>query len=90
MALAGGDVDGDGLMDIYLQRGGQGNKPDRLLINTRNGRRWRSVRIPQAATGDADDVLAIDQDRNGLTDFVVLNGLEKAGPVQLLAAFPDP
>jgi hypothetical protein len=90
VALAGGDVDGDGRVDLYLQRGGKGNKPDRLLMNTRAGRAWRSVRIPQAKGGDADDVLAIDHDRNGLTDFVVLNGLEKAGPVQLLASFPEP
>jgi hypothetical protein len=90
VALAAGDVDGDGRVDLYLQRGGKGNKPDRLLVNARAGRAWRSVRIPQAKGGDADDVLAIDHDRNGLTDFVVLNGLEKAGPVQLLASFPEP
>jgi hypothetical protein len=45
------------------------------------------VRIPQTTKGSADDAIAIDYDENGLTDFVVLNGRQKAGPVQLLAAF---
>jgi hypothetical protein len=46
------------------------------------------VAIPQTRRGSADDVIALDYDGNGLTDFVVLNGRKKAGPVQLLASFP--
>jgi hypothetical protein len=45
------------------------------------------VAIPQARSGGADDVITIDHDRNGLADFLVLNGLERAGPIQLIAAF---
>ena len=33
--------------------------------------------------------MALDYDKNGRTDFVVLNGKGKAyGPIQLLASFP--
>lgn len=88
VAIATGDASGDGRPDIYLLRGGRGNKPDALLVNRRRGRGWRSVRIPQTSRGRADDVIAIDHDLNGHTDFVVLNGFNTAGPVQLIASFP--
>ncbi len=64
------------------------NKPDRLLVSRKHGKLFASVVIPQTRKGSADDVFALDYDRNGLTDFVVLNGRRKAGPVQLLASFP--
>jgi hypothetical protein len=48
------------------------------------------VRIPQTAKGSADDVIVLDVDRNGLSDFLVLNGHATAGPVQLLASFRVP
>jgi hypothetical protein len=86
-ALAAGDVNGDGRADLYVSRGGPGNADDRLLISLRSGRAYRSVAIPQARSGGADDVITIDHDRNGLADFLVLNGLERAGPIQLIAAF---
>ena len=48
--------------------------------------------VPRAANGSAESVTAIDYDRNGLTDFLVLNGKGALypGPVQLLAFFPRP
>jgi hypothetical protein len=88
-AMAAGDASGDGRADIYVVRGNDSaNKADRLLVSRRGGTAFKSVKIPQTTKGSADDVIALDYDRNGLTDFVVLNGRRMAGPVQLLAAFP--
>jgi hypothetical protein len=87
VALAMGDASGDGRPDIYVVRGGRGNKPDLLLVNRKRGHKWTSVRIPQVSGGRGDDVIALDHDKNGLTDFLVLNGRGAIGPVQLLASF---
>lgn len=88
-ALAAGDASGDGLADLYVARGNdKRNKPDRLLVSQAAGTRFASVQIPQTSAGSADDVFAVDYDKNGLMDFVVLNGRTKPGPVQLLASFP--
>jgi hypothetical protein len=46
------------------------------------------VAIPQPGSGTADDVIALDYDKNGLTDFLTLNGLTSRGPVRLTAWFP--
>mgnify|MGYP001826273535 FL=1 len=88
-ALAAGDASGDGKADIYVVRGNdKNNKPDRLLVSKNGGTKFASVRIPTTGKGSADDVIALDYDKNGLTDFVVLNGRLGKGPVQLLASFP--
>ncbi|MGD8486344.1 MAG: VCBS repeat-containing protein [Chloroflexota bacterium] len=88
-ALAAGDASGDGLADIYIVRGNdKQNKPDRLLVSKQKGTRFASIKIPTTSKGSADDVIALDYDKNGLTDFVVLNGRIKKGPIQLLASFP--
>ena len=88
-ALAAGDASGDGRADIYVVRGNdKQNKPDRLFVSKSKGTKFASVKIPTTSKGSADDVIALDYDKNGLTDFVVLNGRTKKGPVQLLASFP--
>jgi hypothetical protein len=44
---------------------------------------------PSTSQGAAESVWPIDHDGNGLTDFLVLNGEQRAeGPVQLIAFFP--
>ncbi|CAN5746430.1 hypothetical protein BH23CHL8_BH23CHL8_06600 [soil metagenome] len=90
VALAAGDVDGDARADLYILRGGRRNRPDLLLVSRERGDRFVSVRIPQAGSGRGDDAIALDHDRNGLTDFLVLNGWNTPGPVQLLASFRRP
>jgi hypothetical protein len=90
VAVAAGDASGDGRADVFVVRAGgkTGNPPDLLLVSRRGGRDFTSVRIPQTDDGSADDVVAVDYDDNGLTDFIVLNGRKRPGPVQLLAAYP--
>ena len=90
-AISGGDVNGDGRDDLYVVRAnGDRNIDDVMLVNRDGGSAWSSLAIPQAATGRGDDALAIDYDGNGLEDFVVLNGNNARGPIQLIAFFQQP
>ncbi len=89
VAIATGDADNDGRSDIYVARGNKkSNKPDRLLVSRKQGRTFVSVAIPTTSKGAPDDVFALDYDKNGYADFVVLNGGGKKGPVKLLASYP--
>lgn len=89
-AIAVGDATGDRLADVYAQRRGAFNrdKRDLMLLNRRSGKNFVRVGIPQRSRGRGDAVTAIDHDRNGLSDFIVMNGHRKArGPVDLIAFF---
>jgi hypothetical protein len=89
-AVSGGDVNGDGRDDLYVVRAnGERNLSDVMLVNHEGGRRWSSLTIPQTSSGHGDEALAIDHDGNGLEDFVVLNGNNARGPIQLIAFYPQ-
>jgi FG-GAP-like repeat len=90
--LAAGKVSRDTLADLYVVQRGEGSEPDRpdlLLLDRRGGHRFSRVKIPQTRRGKGDYVVSLDYDRNGRSDFLVLNGFHKhEGPVRLLATNP--
>lgn len=91
VAIASGDVNGDGAPDLYVVQGTMERQTrDLMLVNSGDGTRFRSQPMPQTRSGSAEDVVAIDHDRNGLADFLVLNGRgsTRAGPLQLIAFYP--
>ncbi|HWH37057.1 MAG TPA: VCBS repeat-containing protein [Candidatus Limnocylindrales bacterium] len=88
VAMAVGDVSGDGRPDIYIARRTVGNAGHLMLVNNGSATGFTSVAIPQPGAGNADDVLAIDWDHNGRMDFVTINGWNRAGPVKLTAFYP--
>jgi FG-GAP-like repeat len=93
-ALATGDVNGDGLPDLYVVQGAQGgggepNPPDIMYLNVA-GTDVAPVPIPETDQGNGASVSAIDYNGDGTTDFLVTNGARKLdGPVQLIS-FPPP
>jgi hypothetical protein len=89
--LAIGDVNGDHNPDIYVVCGriGSQNAPDYLLLGNATGG-YTTQAIPQTTIGDGDRAYPIDYNRDGLTDFLVLNGqVPNTGPAQLLSPQPS-
>jgi hypothetical protein len=87
-AIAEGDVDADGDLDLFAVRGvDRGNPNDYLLMNTGN-LSFAALQGP-AVTGSGDDVEAL-QVAPGVTRFLVLNGRDSSGggPPQLLGLVP--
>jgi len=89
-ALATGDADGDGDVDIYVLQGkSKDGARDRILLNDGDGRSFTSVDVPEVRGGSEDDVIALDYDGDGRTDFLALNGRNsERGPVQLITLRP--
>jgi len=89
--LAMGDADGDGDADLYLQRGSAVDEPDLILLNAGHGAAWTTLDVPAVTKGVAEDVVPLQFDGDGRTDFLVLNGRKSEGPVQLITVKPtDP
>jgi len=90
VAMAVGDVDGDDRPDIYVARRTAGNAGHLMLVNRDQATSFVSMGIPEPGAGRADDVLAIDYDGNGRTDFLTFNGWSVDGPLKLTAFYPAP
>ncbi len=71
IALAAGDFDGDGALDLALLSGsGQASAPGQLHVLLRRGADW--LALPPFATGMAPSaLLALDLDRDGRDDLAV-------------------
>jgi FG-GAP-like repeat len=85
-ALAVGDVNADNNPDIYVTDGSDGptNAPDHLLLGNATGG-FTTQPIPETSSGRGDLAYPVDYNRDGLTDFLVLNGKDNYyGPIQLL------
>jgi FG-GAP-like repeat len=98
-ALALGDMNADRIPDIYAARRGtyrpklpddeQVDARDVMLASNGSVESYARFPIPQTTEGIAESVAAIDHDRNGLADFVVMNGrLQASGPTRLVAFYP--
>jgi hypothetical protein len=88
--VAAGDADGDGRPDLYVVQGGDGsNRGDVMLLNDGDGTSFTELDIPQTGRGCGNAASPIDYNRNGLTDFVVLNGCGAGppGPIQLISFY---
>lgn len=86
VSLAVGDVNGDHNPDIYVVGGrtGSTNATDYLLLGNATGA-FTTMTIPQTTIGSGDTAYPLDYNRDGLTDFLVLNGRNSyPGPIQLL------
>lgn len=89
-ALASGDADGDGDADLYVLQGKSASGArDVILLNDGDGTSFTRLDVPEVKGGSEDDVIALDYDADGRTDFLALNGRNsERGPVQLITLGP--
>ena len=92
VSLAVGDVNADHNPDIYAVcgRAGTANAPDYLLLGNASGG-FTTQPVPETAVGQGDHAYPLDYNKDGLTDFLVLNGRgDFPGPIQLLTPSSTP
>jgi FG-GAP-like repeat len=89
-SVALGDFDGNGFKDAFAvsacpSSAPRSDRPDVLLRNSRG--QFTGETLPALDDGCGQTVARIDYDRDGMSDFLVLNGRKKvAGPVQLFTS----
>ncbi len=83
--LAVGNIDGRRGRDLLIVQGCKDgtNVDDLLLLNDGTGSGWREHELPSGAAGCGDVATALDFDRDGMKDFVVMNGAGQGGPATL-------
>ena len=93
--VAVGDVNDDGWPDVYVEQGKAGtnkNVPDIVFLNDGTGGGFSStmVTVPNPPVkGAAEDVVPIDFNKDGYTDFLVENGnATSPGSLQLIRFSP--
>ena len=60
-----------------------------ILRNAGDGRSFDTLDVPSVTGGSEDDVIALDYDADGRSDFLALNGRNsERGPVQLITLRP--
>ena len=100
-AIAVGDVNADHNPDVYVVAGKGGsvnnqcesvtNQPDLLRLGTPTGTFPTQLPVPESSVGQGDHAYPIDYNRDGLTDFLVLNGRDtNPGLIQLLRCAATP
>ena len=95
-AIAVGDVNADHNPDVYVVAGKGAsvtNQPDLLRLGTATGTFATQLPVPESSVsvGQGDHAYPIDYNRDGLTDFLVLNGrATNPGAIQLLSPAATP
>lgn len=90
-SLAIGDFNGDFWPDLYVLNGSElRNNPDLLLLSRKQAHSFERLRSVSTNAGTADQVVALDSDRDGRSEFLALNGRgESRGPIQLITPKRD-
>jgi len=72
-----------------LQGKSDGGAHDVILLNDGDGSSFTELAVPEVKGGSEDDVIALDYDGDGRSDFLALNGRNSVrGPVQLITLGP--